>query len=50
VHRDSYAGGSCHDIGAERRIAAEKGNTKIAVEIKVFAGPSAVHELEVAVG
>src|SRR5437016_2369868 len=38
------------DIGAERMIAAEKGLTKIAVEIKSFVGISAIHELEVAVG
>jgi XisH protein len=38
------------DLGAERMIAAEKGLSKIAVEIKSFVGISAIHELEGAVG
>src|SRR5436305_973429 len=38
------------DLGAERLLAAEKGSQKIAVEIKSFAGPSDVRELEEAVG
>jgi hypothetical protein len=38
------------DLGAERLLAAEKGVRKIAVEIKTFAGPSDVRDLEEAVG
>lgn len=38
------------DLGAEQLIAAEKGLRKIAVEIKSFAGPSDVKDLEDAVG
>ena len=38
------------DLGAERTIAAEKGNQKIAVEIQTFQGPSNVREFEVALG
>lgn len=38
------------DLGAERLLAAEKGLRKIAVEIKTFAGPSDVKDLEDAVG
>ncbi len=38
------------DIGAERLIAAEKGNEKIAVEIKSFVGESAIEDLEKALG
>jgi hypothetical protein len=38
------------DLGAELLIAAEKDSRKIAVEIKSFAGPSDVRELEEAVG
>lgn len=34
------------DLGAERLLAAEKGRQKIAVEIKTFAGPSDVKDLE----
>ncbi len=38
------------DLGAERILAAEKEQDKIAVEIKGFHGPSDVRDLEVAVG
>jgi XisH protein len=38
------------DLGAERALAAEKDNEKIAVEVKSFLGPSEVHDFEVAVG
>ncbi|HWE39686.1 MAG TPA: element excision factor XisH family protein [Isosphaeraceae bacterium] len=38
------------DIGAERRLAAEKQGVKIAVEIKGFGGPSDIRELELALG
>lgn len=38
------------DLGAERILAAERGTEKIAVEIKTFAGPSDVKDLEEAVG
>ncbi|MFN0037072.1 MAG: XisH family protein [Saprospiraceae bacterium] len=38
------------DLGAEPLIAAEKGEQKIAVEIKSFIGPSTVNELHKAVG
>jgi XisH protein len=38
------------DLGAERVLAAVKGPRKIAVEIKTFAGPSDVRDLEDAVG
>lgn len=38
------------DLGAERLLAAEKGIRRIAVEIKTFAGPSEVRDLEDAVG
>jgi hypothetical protein len=43
--RDLYV-----DLGAERLLAAEKGEQKIAVEIKTFGGPSMVDDLEKAVG
>lgn len=43
--RDLYV-----DLGAERLLAAEKGERKIAVEIKTFGGPSVVDDLEKAVG
>ncbi len=43
--RDVYV-----DLGAERVIAAEKGQQKIAVEIKGFLGPSLVDDLEKAIG
>lgn len=38
------------DLGAERMIAAEKAERRIAVEIKAFAGPSLVDDLEKAIG
>lgn len=38
------------DLGAERVLAAEKGNEKIAVEIKVFQGASDIRDLEIALG
>src|SRR5262249_49363569 len=34
------------DLGAERIIAAERGSDRIAVEIKSFAGPSEVFDIE----
>ncbi len=38
------------DLGAERVIAAERGEEKIAIEIKTFGGRSSLRELEVAFG
>jgi hypothetical protein len=38
------------DFGAEKLLAAEKGNHKIAVELKSFAGPSDINEFHRAVG
>ena len=38
------------DLGAERMIGAEKGNEKIAVEIKSFLGKSGLNDLENALG
>ena len=38
------------DLGAEKTIAAEKQGRKIAVEIKTFAGPSLINELQKALG
>jgi len=38
------------DIGAERLIAAEQGNDKIAVEIKSFLSDSAISEFHTALG
>lgn len=38
------------DLGAEKMIAAEKGDKKIAVAIKSFQGASDIRELEIAVG
>lgn len=38
------------DLGAERFLGAEKGEQKIAVEIKTFLGPSHVTALENALG
>jgi hypothetical protein len=38
------------DLGAERVIAAEKENEKIAVEVKSFQSPSDIHGLELAIG
>ena len=37
-------------LGAERILAAERGNEKIAVEIKSFVGPSATTEFSLALG
>lgn len=38
------------DLGAEKLLAAKRGNKKIAVEIKSFIGYSQIHELYVAIG
>ena len=38
------------DLGAERLLAAERGEEKIAVEVKSFSGPSDMAELERALG
>jgi hypothetical protein len=38
------------DLGAERILAAEKDNQKIAVEIKSFVGASEINDLESALG
>ena len=38
------------DLGAERVLAAEKGNEKIAVEIKTFLSASDMRDLEAALG
>jgi CRISPR/Cas system-associated exonuclease Cas4 (RecB family) len=38
------------DLGAERLIAAERGQEKIAVEIKSFISPSAVSDFHTALG
>ena len=38
------------DLGAKKLIAAQKGERKIAVEIKSFLGPSQIAELERALG
>jgi hypothetical protein len=38
------------DLGAEQPLAAEKENRRIVVEIKSFAGPSLIEELEKAIG
>ena len=38
------------DLGAEKTFAAEKGNQKIAVEVKVFGGVSTFSELQKAAG
>jgi len=38
------------DLGAERLFAAEKGQRKIAVEIKSFVGLSEMEDLEQAIG
>ena len=38
------------DLGAERLIAAERGNEKIAVEIKSFLSPSPLSEFHTALG
>ncbi len=38
------------DLGAERVLAAEKGDEKIAVEVKSFLGASDIRDFEVAIG
>ncbi len=38
------------DLGCQRTLAAERGEEKIAVEIKSFMGASEIRDLEVAVG
>jgi hypothetical protein len=38
------------DLGAERLIAAERGNERIAVEIKSFMGPSLLTDFHLAMG
>lgn len=38
------------DLAAERIIAAERAGTRIAVEIKTFAGPSVIADVEQALG
>ena len=38
------------DLGAERILAAERDDEKIAVEIKSFIGPSATTEFSIALG
>jgi hypothetical protein len=38
------------DLGAERLIAAERGEEKIAVEIKSFIGTSAINDFHTALG
>lgn len=38
------------DLGAERLIAAEKSNQKIAVEVKSFVSVSAIYEFHLAIG
>lgn len=43
--RDMYV-----DLGAERLLAAQKAETKIAVEVKSFLGPSPISDLEQALG
>ena len=49
--RISFGGRNLYaDLGAERLISAQKGNQKIAIEIKGFAGLSDIYELETALG
>ena len=43
--RDVYA-----DLGAKRAIAAERGDERIAVEVKSFSGASEIRDLEMALG
>ena len=38
------------DLGAEKLLAAEKADQKIAIEIKSFIGPSGMRDLETAIG
>lgn len=38
------------DLGAERILTAERGQEKIAVEVKTFIDPDAVHEIHSAAG
>jgi hypothetical protein len=38
------------DLGAERMLAAERGDEKIAVEVKSFLGPSELRDIEHALG
>ncbi len=38
------------DLGAERTLAAEKGDERIAIEIKSFIGSSPLHDFELALG
>ncbi len=38
------------DLGAKKLLAAERGEQKIAVEVKSFLGPSAMNDLENALG
>jgi len=38
------------DLGANRIVAAERGDRRIAVEIKTFQGPSDIADLEQALG
>lgn len=38
------------DLGAERVIAAQRDLDKIAVEVKTFGGPSAIHDMELTLG
>lgn len=46
-----YAGKDLYvDLAAERLIAAERGQRRIAVEIKSFSGPSELSDLHAAVG
>lgn len=43
--RDVYA-----DLGAERTLAAERGDERIAIEVKSFVGASEIKDLELALG
>jgi hypothetical protein len=43
-------GGIATDLGAEKILVAEKGLTKIAVEVKSFINPSPIHDFSKAVG
>ncbi len=49
--RLSYGGKDVYvDLGAEKLLAAEKGEQKIAVEVKSFIGASEMDDLEKAIG